>query len=69
MAASNIASDVASGRNVSEAAEAHINTAVDTLKDQAEKHLEGRGIKRKKKFKKFVILKKKSQLNDIFNQQ
>jgi hypothetical protein len=65
--ASNIANDAISGRNVKEAAEEHINTAVDSIKDKVEKTLEGKGIKRKKKFKKFVVLKKKSKFKDIFD--
>jgi 50S ribosomal subunit-associated GTPase HflX len=65
--ASNIATDAISGRNVKEAADEHINTAVNSIKEKVEKTLEGRGIKRKKrKFKKFVVLKKKSQFQDIF---
>lgn len=67
--AAEFAKDVASGRNVKEAASARINTAVDSLKEQVENHLEGRGIKRKKKFKKFVILKKKADYKDIFDKE
>jgi hypothetical protein len=67
-AAADIAKDVASGRNVKEAAETHINSAVELLKEKAEKKLSGNGIKRKSKFKKYVILKKqKKSFNDIFD--
>jgi hypothetical protein len=47
-AAADIAKDVVAGRNVREAASEHINSAVDSLKERAERTLEGRGIKRKK---------------------
>jgi len=65
--AADIAKDAVSGKNIKEAATERINTAVDSIKERAEKALEGRGIKRKrKKFKNLVVLKKKSQFKDIF---
>lgn len=74
-AAADLAKDVVSGRNVREAATDRINTAVNSLKERAENSLEGKanslegkGIKRKrKKFKKFVVLKKKKNFKDIFD--
>jgi hypothetical protein len=73
--AASIARDAAAGRNLKEATQYHINSAVDKLQDQAEKRLRGEGLKRKKyykkknnKFKKYVILKKKNQnFRDIFD--
>jgi hypothetical protein len=66
--AGDIAHDVAAGRNVKEAAEERINTAVELLKEKAERTLEGNGIRKKRKFKKFVILKKKAHIKDIFSE-
>jgi hypothetical protein len=68
--AADIAKDVVSGKNVREAAEERINSAVDSLRERAENKLEGRGIKRQrksKKFKKYIILKKQQKSKDIFD--
>lgn len=65
--AADIAKDAVSGKNVRVAATERINTAVESLKERAENSLEGKGIKRKKKFKKFVVLKKKTKFQDIFD--
>jgi hypothetical protein len=64
-----IAKDTASGRNFRESANDRINTAVQSLAERAEKTLEGKGLKRKKKkkFKKYIVLKKKTKLQDIFD--
>jgi predicted Ser/Thr protein kinase len=68
-AAADIARDVVAGRNVREASREHMNSAVDSLKERAERTLDGKGIKLKKKqkFKKFVVLKQKQNFNDIFD--
>ena len=45
---SNIAKDVVAGKDVKEAAQEHLTSAIDNLKDKIENKLEGKGIKRKK---------------------
>lgn len=67
----NIADDVLAGKNLKESAEQQIDTAVESLKRRAEEKLEGRGIKRDKKFRKgkLIIRRKhnsRKKRNDIF---
>jgi hypothetical protein len=65
-----IAKDTTSGRNFRDSARDRINATVDSLKQETEKKLRGEGIKRKRKsFKKYVILKKQTKnYPDIFDQ-
>lgn len=68
-AAADIAKDSVAGRDLRESARERIGTAVDSLKSQAEKKFRGEGIKRKRKFKKFVVLKSHSKkYKDIFDE-
>lgn len=68
---SHIAKDVVAGKNIKESAEDRINTAIDNIKEKTDKALEGRGIKRKKNPKKYLILKKRQKTKqrslDIFD--
>lgn len=70
--ASNLAQDLIKGKNLKTAASERFNETVEKLKTQAESTLEGRGIKRSKKPKSYIILKKaknkKSRNLDIFDQ-
>ena len=63
--------DVASGKNIKEAAQDRIETAVSAIKEKAENSLEGKGINRGRKFKKYTFIQKKKQktqhLKDIFD--
>jgi hypothetical protein len=70
--AADIAKDTISGKNFREAAEERVSSAIETLKTKAEEKLlkgkgvKGKGIKRSKKMKKYTIIKKKKELDDIF---
>jgi hypothetical protein len=65
--AGDFAKDVASGRDIREAANHHMDTAVATIKDTVEKKLSG-GKKRRKKRKSKIIIKKHKQVyDDIFS--
>lgn len=67
--AADIAKDTISGKNFKEAAEERVSSAIDTLKNKAEeKLLRGKGIKRRRKSKKYTIIKKK-KLDDIFENE
>lgn len=63
--ASDIARDVASGKNLKTAAEININRSVEDLKNQIERKLEGGSRKKRKRKNKFVIVKKPKR--DIFD--
>ena len=63
---SDIAKDIVAGRNIRESAQERVSTAIDYLKQSAEQTLEGKGIKRKKKFKNYPIYKKQ-KLKKKFN--
>lgn len=63
--AADVAKDVISGKDLKSASAERFNTAIDSLKEKAEKKLDGEGIKRKREYKKFVILKKKKNSNKI----
>ncbi len=67
--AADVAKDLISGRNFSESMNQRLGTAIDVLKEKAEKKLDGHGINRKRKLKNLVILKKKKKINhkDIFD--
>lgn len=65
--AADITKDAISGRNIREAAESRINSAVDQLKEQAEKKLRGEGINKQKKKQKIIIVKRKKLSKDIFD--
>ena len=66
--AADIAKDAVAGKNIRQSAETRINSAVDMLKEQAEKKISGNGIKRRKKSKKIIILKKqKKNFDEIFD--
>jgi hypothetical protein len=65
--AADITKDAISGRNIRQAAETRINSAVAQLKERAEKTLRGEGIKKRKKNQKIIILKKKRISKDIFD--
>jgi hypothetical protein len=64
---SNITRDVAAGKNLKESAREHVQSAIDNLKSQVENKLAGKGIKRRSKFKDFIILRKKQKYKDIFS--
>lgn len=70
--ANDLAQDIIKGKNIKESANEHFETAVDNLKRKAENALEGKGIKRKKKHKSYVILKKNNKNRkknyDIFDE-
>lgn len=70
--ASDLAVDIIKGKDMKEAANEHFETAVENLKRKAEDALEGKGIKRGRKKKSYVILKKstknKSRKLDIFDE-
>lgn len=63
----NLAKDLIIGKNPGEAAKENVNIAITNLKNRTEKHLEGRGIKRKRKPKKNYIILKKRKLNKSYN--
>ena len=66
--AADVAKDLLSGTNLKTAASNRYKIAIDNLKERAENALEGRGIKRKKSFKKQVIFRKKQKRDpDIFD--
>ena len=58
--AADIARDSISGRDIKESTHDRLNLAIDNLKDQIEKKIEGRGIKRKKRHYRKIILKNKN---------
>ena len=64
--AADIAKDVSSGRNFKEAAEERIDSAVESLKEKAEKSFSGKGINRRRKMKKLTFIQKK-KIQDIFD--
>jgi len=65
---SNIARDVVEGKNFVDSSKKRAKEAIDNLEEQADQALQGKGIKRSKKFKKYIILKKRSKnFKDIFN--
>jgi hypothetical protein len=66
--AADIAKDTVAGKNFRKSATNRISSAVDLLKEQAEKKLSGNGIKRKRKSKKKIIIlkKQKKKFDDIF---
>ena len=59
--AANIAKDTIKGKNIREAAQEHVDTAIDNLKYKAEKKLRGEGKPKKRK----IIFKKRKF--DIFD--
>ena len=66
----NVAKDIISGRDIKESVNQRLNTAIETLKEKAEKNIEGGRIKRKRKLKNYIILKKRktnSRKQDIFD--
>jgi len=70
-----LARDAVSGKNIKDSAKEHVTSAVENLKGQVDQKLssvqnklEGKGIKRKRMSKKFIILKKqKKNYSDIFS--
>ena len=63
-----IAKDVLAGKNLKNSVHERGSMAIDNIKDYAEKSLEGRGIKKRKSKKKFIIIKKKPKhTTDIFD--
>ena len=67
--AADVAKDLTNGRELRETLVERVNNAVDEIKNKAEKSLAGGklGIKRKKKNKKYYLIKKRSHLKDIFS--
>jgi Na+/phosphate symporter len=72
--ASDIHKDISEGRNFKESAQERIKNAYDSLQEQVSKKIRGEGMRKKRKtvkkktrFKKYVILKKK-KFNDIFDE-
>lgn len=67
--AADIAKDSLSGMNVKDSFRERTSAAIDTLKEKAERKLDGKGIKRsrKPKKKKYIIIKKRKHLKDIFD--
>ena len=63
-----IAKDAVNGQNIKEAANEHLSSAMDNLKEKVNKKLSGKGIKRRKKRKNTIIFRKKAKLNNIFDQ-
>lgn len=63
--AGDFAKDLAQGRDLKEAANHHMTTAVSTIRDQVEKKL--KGGKRKRRKHKIIIKRHKPEYNDIFN--
>ena len=64
---SNIAKDVASGKDIKEATHEHVNNAIDNLKGKIQNKLSGNGIKGSRRKKKFILLKPKNKYTDIFS--
>lgn len=66
------AKDVAYGKDIKSSFQERVSSGIDEIKDHVEKKLRGsgkrkkKGIKRSSKLKNFLILKKKKQLDDIF---
>lgn len=67
-AISELARDAANGRNIKEAADERINTAVQEIKQKIEKKLEGRGKKKRPANRKSKLIKRK-KYDDIFDQE
>ena len=67
MSLSNIAKDVVSGRNIKEATQQHVSSAIDNLKETIQDKLKGNGIKGSIRKKKFILLKPKQKYTDIFS--
>jgi hypothetical protein len=65
--AGDFAKDVASGRDLTEAATHHMNSAVSTIKETVEKKLAGGKKRRKKRNNKIILKKHKPVYDDIFN--
>ena len=73
--AANVAKDLLSGRDFKESATSRYKTAIDSLKEKAEKNLDGRGLKNKVALKrkrpnsnKIILKKLKTSRNpDIFD--
>ena len=73
--AANVAKDLLSGRDFKESATSRYKTAIDSLKEKAEKTLDGRGLKNKVALKrkrpnsnKIILKKLKTSRNpDIFD--
>lgn len=67
--AADIAKDSLNGVNIKDAFRDRTSAAIDSLKEKAERKLDGKGIKRsrKQKKKKFIIIKKRKHLKDIFD--
>jgi hypothetical protein len=72
--AADVAKDLLSGRDFKTSATSRYNSAIDSLKEKAEKKIEGRGlkklaIKRKPSLKNKIILKKRKieRNSDIFD--
>lgn len=67
--AADIAKDSLNGMDVKDSFRQRTVSAIDSLKEKAERKLDGRGIKRRRKSKKqkYIIIKKRKQLKDIFD--